>query len=222
MIVKFNLLHYLSKETYKNICLNLGLDDGDHKIKDNHALYPDKLICRVHPFNILYEQFGHVWFLSIDIDFQKFQDTYENFERELLSGYLKLFGTDAMNDFPEYKNIYCGYIEYFNILKVENASLVINNMAAQGCPPEQLNEARWAEYKKPHGTIEFCVSKQDESHIKALARCHGTALKKRIKDTSLHHMGTGISLAKMVTEQTESEIMNWLYKKYKINDFSIL
>ena len=40
-------------------------------------------------------------------------------------------------------------------------------------------------------------------------------VKNRIKDKSCH-VATGVSAAKIVNEQTEAEIMNWLYKKYKI------
>lgn len=216
MINKFSLLHYLSEETYKNICRKLGLDDSARKVKDNYISYSDRLICRVHPFNILYNQFGHIWFLSVDIDFQKYHHAYENFGHELFKEYAKLFGNDVMSDFPAFENIYCGYIEYFDVITVCNTDNAIRGMAASGCPPEQLDENRWAEYKKPHGTIEFCVSKVDDTHIKTLARCHGTALQKRIKDKSLHHAGAGISAAKMVSEEIESEIMNWLYSKHKI------
>jgi hypothetical protein len=217
MIKNLKLLHYLSEQTYKNICNKLGLDDSDRKTKDNHVLYPDKLIYFIHPFNIIYEQFGHTWFLSVSIDFQKFQQPHMCFKNELFSEYTKLFGQDAMNDFPAFENIYCNYIEYANVLTVDNADRVIKNMAASGCVLEQLNENKWAEYKKPHGTIEFCVSKSDDIHIKTLARCHGTALQKRVKDKSLHHLGGGVCVAKMVDEQTESDIMNWLYAKYKIS-----
>ena len=92
---------------------------------------------------------------------------------------------------------------------------VIKTMAASGRAPEQLDENKWPEYKKPHGTIEFCVSKADAAHIKTLARRHGTALQKRVKDKSLHHLGGGVSAAKMIEEQTENDIMNRLYSKHK-------
>ncbi|MGF7143842.1 hypothetical protein HNQ56_002272 [Anaerotaenia torta] len=216
MINKLNLLHYLSEKTYKSICRNLGLDEGDSKVRNNHLLLSDELVCRIHPFNILYNQFGHVWFLSVGINFQKFQQAYENFEKVLFGEYEKLFGKDAMSDFPVFQDIYCDYIEYSNVIKINSAEETIRSMAASGCLPEQLEESRWEEYKKPHGTIEFCVSRVDDTHMKTLARCHGTALQKRIKDTSLHHMGAGIKAAKMVSEETESEIMNWLYSKQKI------
>lgn len=216
MITKLSLLHYLSEKTYKKICRKLDLDDGDSKIQYNDTSYSEKLICRIHPFNIQYRKFGHVWFLSVDIDFQMYRNENENFEQELFSEYAKIFGKDVMSDFPSYEKIYCGYIEYSDVVAVSNADNIIYNMKILGCPPEQLDENRWAEYKKPHGTIEFCVSKVDDTHIKILARCHGTALQKRIKDKSLHHMGAGVSAAKMVSEETENEIMRWLYAKHNI------
>ena len=58
--------------------------------------------------------------------------------------------------------------------------------------------------------------------IKSVARCHGTALQKRIMDKSLHHMGAGVCVAKMVKEETEKEIMDWLCSRYKIVDVSSL
>lgn len=216
MISKMNLLQYLSEETYQLICDNLKLDGSSRKIKDNYRQFPGDLVCRVHPFNIVYNQFGQVWFLSIDIDFQQYKKGYRDFEGILYGEYLNIFGKAAMRNFPAYENIYCNYIEYRNDLEVENADQTIRNMALSGCPPEQLDERRWSDYKKPHGTIEFCVSKLGDTIIKTMARCHGTALQKRIKDKSLHHMGAGVCVSKMASEETEKEIMDWLYSKYKI------
>ncbi len=213
MINKLSLMHYLSEETYKIICRKLKLDDSHHKTKDNFVLFPDRFISCVYPFNIVYNQFGHVWFLSVDINFQKL---HPNFEYELLNEYTNLFGENAMSDFPAFENIYCSYIEYSDILTVGSTDLILTSMASTGCVPEQLDEKRWGEYKKPHGTIEFCVSKVDDTHLKILARCHGTALQKRIKDKALHHMGAGIKLTEMIKEETEIEIMNWLYAKHRI------
>ena len=216
MIKSLNLLHYPSQQTYKAVCGQLGLNAADRQIKGNHAFYPGEPICLVHPYNIIYDSFGHVWFLSVSIDFQKLMQGKENFETKLFSEYTKLFGENVMNGFPAIDDIYCKYIEYENTVTVQDADSVIKDMAASGCPPEQLDENKWTEYKKPRGTIEFCVSKIDDTHLKTLARCHGTALQKRIKDKSLCQMGAGVRVAKMVEEQTETDIINGLYSKHKI------
>jgi len=215
MLKKMNFLHYLSDNTYKKICQKLNLDESDHKVGDNDINFPGKLICRVHPFNILYKTFGHIWFLSVDVNFEMSRNKYIDFEKELYGEYSKLFGQDVMADFPTYDGISCGYAEYYDEIAVDDADLVIGSMADSGCPPEQLDETKWPQYKKPHGTIGFCVSKIDGTQIKALARCHGTAMKKRIKDRK-YHITTGISAAKIVNEQTEREIVDWLRKRHKI------
>ncbi len=222
MISKMSLLQYLSEETYQTICDRLGLDDRSRKIKDNFRQFPEAFVCRVHPYHIQYEQFGQVWFLSADIDCEKYEKGCQDFEKTLYEEYAGILGQEAMGHFPAYENIYCSYIEYRNQLQVTSADEVIRNMALSGCPPEQLDERRWSEYKKPHGTIEFCVSKAEDTVIKSVARCHGTALQKRIKDKSLHHMGAGVRVAKMVREETEKEIMDWLCSRYKIADVSYL
>ena len=216
MIIKLSLQQYLSEKTYHHICRKLDLRGSGRKTKENERLYPGELISRIHPFNIVYKEFGHTWFLATDIDFTQFHGEYASFQKTLLDGYAGLFGREVMEDFPAYEQFYCGYIEYADTLRVKSADQVIQSMMAAGSPPEQLEESRWAEYKKPHGTIAFCVSKVDDTSVKVLARCYGTALQKRIRDKSLHHMGAGVSITKMVSPETEGEIMNWLYARHKI------
>ena len=84
------------------------------------------------------------------------------------------------------------------------------------CVPEQLDKALWDKYKKPHGTIEFCISIEGDA-VETLARCHGTALKKRVTDTSLHRT-VGLMPEAAVNKDTETDILNWLYKRYHIDD----
>jgi hypothetical protein len=216
MIAKMSLLHYPSEAAYKSICRKLGLDGDDSKTAGELS-FPNEFICGIHPFNILYERFGQICFLSVDLDMSKFKAQCADFEKTLFDAYLNIFGEEAMADFPAYKDIYCNYIEYADVLRVDSADQIINTMSASGCPPEQLDEAGWPDYQKPHGTIAFCVSKVDGTHIKTLARCHGTALQKLVKDKSLHRAGAGISVSKMIGRETEDEIMGWLYARYKIS-----
>ena len=218
MIGNLKLLHYLSNDTYKNICRILNLDDGDSKTKDNYVSYPEKAILRIHPFNILYKQFGQIWFLNVFIDFPKFQCEYTDFSRRLFEQYKEMFGKDIMKDFPVFEQIICEYVEFRNIFEVSNADSVVKNARKLGSLPVypvpdifNLTNANI-----PHGKIEFCISKQDGKHIETSAHCFGTALKKRIKDKSFHGP-VGIKASKIVNRQTEEEIVNWLLVKYEIN-----
>ena len=52
-------------------------------------------------------------------------------------------------------------------------------------------------------------------YIETLSRCFGTALKKRIMDKSLHGP-VGIKVSKIVDKQTETEIVNWVHKRHKL------
>ena len=216
MITKLSFLHYLPKETYQAVCHVLGLDDSDHRNKGNDITFTKGLIARVHAFNIVYEAFGHIWFMNVDTNLEYFPGSYEDYAATLYSEYIKLFGAKAMVNFPTFDQLSCGYAEYANIIAVASADKTIQNMAAMGCPPQQLDESRWASFKKPNATIEFCVSKLDATHLKTLARCHGTALKKRIKDSAFH-ITTGIAAPKMLEMQIEIDIVQWLYAKYKID-----
>ncbi len=213
MIQKMRLLHYLSESTYKKICVRLGLSDASPKIGDNFVTLENQKVYRIHLFNILYEQFGHVWFLYTHIDFPKFDCSYQAFEKELFMCYSQLFGQEIMADFPLYDEINCDYVEYMDMLTVENASRKIALLENGKCVREQLDRALWNDYKKAHGTIALCICKEDDTHLTTLARCYGTALKKRFKDTSFHR-ATGVTPSKIVNENTEKEIMNWLYKSY--------
>ena len=218
MIKGLRLLHYLSEETYKKLCHKLNVDDSDCKIADNIVNYPQKAIYSIHPFNIFYKHLGHiVWFLYVNIDFPKFKCSYADFQKMLFEQYLQLFGKDIMSDFPAFEQINCDYVEYVNKFKVNNSNKIIKYLSEIGLSPEQLDKNKWESFKKPHGTIGLCVSKIDDSYIEILAPCYGSALKSRIKDKSFH-VATGVSAAKIMLEQTEKDIMDWLIKKYKIMD----
>jgi len=214
MIKNLKLLHYLSEDTYKNICQALNLDYSESKSKDNYIAYPDNPIFRIHPFNIVYKQFGHIWFLNVFVDFQKFQCDYADFSSRLFEHYRKLFGKNIMEDFPAFEQIICEYVEFYNIFEITNAGSAEKDARKLGCPPVNLDFdiGSLTNVNKPHGKIEFCISKKDDKHIETLAHCFGTALKKRIKDKSFHGP-VGIKAAKIINKQTEEEIVNWLLDK---------
>ncbi len=215
MIQKIRLLHYLSENTYRKICDKVNLVYNPGQIGDNYIEYPEKPISRIQMFNINYKDFGHIWFMHINVDFPKFNCTYHDFQAMLYESYNVLFGAEIMSDFPSYDQINCDYIEYYSILEVDNAKTVISELSEKKCIPEQLDKALWGKYKKAHGTIEFCLAMSDDTHIETLARCHGTALKKRITNTDFHR-ATGITPSIAINIITENEIVGWLKQKYNI------
>jgi hypothetical protein len=215
LIQKIRLLHYLSEHTYKRICDKVNLIYSPSQIGDNFIAYPEKPISRIQMFNINYKELGHIWFMHINVDFPKFNCAHNDFESRLYESYNVLFDTGIMSDFPIYDQINCDYIEYSTILDVNDAKAVMSRLSKKGCVPEQLDKALWEKYKKAHGTIEFCLSAIDGTHIETLTRCHGTALKKRISNTDFHR-ATGITPTISVNIQTENEIVSWLRQKYNI------
>ncbi len=215
MIQKLRLLHYLSENTYRKICEKVNLVYSPSHIGDNFIVYPRKPIARVQLFNINYRDFGHVWFMHIDIDFPKFNCSYHDFNAKLYERYNLLFDMEIMSEFPVYDHINCDYIEYSAIVEVDNTKEVIQRLRVKGCVPEQLDKSLWGQYKKAHSTIEFCLAEIDDTHIETLARCHGTALKKRITNTDFHR-ATGITPTITVNMETENEILRWLRQKYAI------
>jgi len=218
MLTKLSFLLYLSRETYKSICQTLNLDDSDQKTGINQALFPNQLISRINAYNILYQQFGHIWFLDVDIDFTKLEQPQQNFEEELFREYEKLFGAHIAKNLPTLENTSCGYAEFTNTISVPSTNTIIQNFTNAGHPIEKIDERYWQNYKKPTGTnatLDLFISKIDDNQLKTLATCHGTAMKKRIKDKAFH-IATGVSAAKVLDEQTEQDIMAWLYKKHNI------
>ena len=217
MIKNMGLLHYLSNDTYKKICDKINVDDREHKTKENCVSYPNKPIFHINPFNIVYKQFGHIWFLHIYIDFPKFKCNYIDFKHKLFEQYEGLFGKNIMNDFPAFDQIICDYVEFHNIFKVDDVEKIEEKIKILGCPPVELNLdlSSLTHANKPHGKIEFSISKKDNRNIETLARCFGTALKKRIKDKSLHGP-VGIKVSKIVDRQTEAEIVNWVLKRHNL------
>ena len=212
MIRKIGFLHYLSETTYKSICRKFGLNDEEQKTKDNSMVFENGKILKIDLYNIVYKQFGHIWFMHIDVDFPGFCCTYNEFSKKLYEAYNDFFGEDIANDFWEYEKLNCDYIEYSTIFEVNDASAVISKLKEK-CPPEQTEKALWDNFKKPHATIEFCFAKKDDTQIETLARCHGSAIKKRIKDKKLHRI-TGVTPIIVINSETEKEITDWLWHRF--------
>ena len=201
MIQKLNLLHYLSEDTYKKICVKLGFDDSN--AKENIIAYKNEKISKINMFNIKYKQFGHIWFMDVEVDFPRLNCDYDTFEEKLYSYYHTIFDEEIMVDFPAYDKLCCGYIEYSSMIELEvNSDEIIERIISK-CVPEQLDKNLWDKYKKPHGTIELCMSINGKM-VETLARCHGTALKKRIPDTKMHRT-VGLLPSVAINRKTENE-----------------
>lgn len=213
MIQKIKLLHYLSEETYKKICNKLGLDFTVSK--SNKVTFECEKISQIELYHIDYKKFGHIWFMDVEIDFPKFCCSYHDFEYELYAYYAQIFDREIMSFFPSYDELCCEYIEYSSILQISNPA-DIKNRLLEKCAAEQLDKSLWGNYKKPHGTIEFCLSLSDHI-LETLARCHGTALKRSVTDPALQKT-VGLLPKAAISEETESKILNCLYKRYNIQN----
>ena len=213
MIQKLSLLHYLSEDTYKKLCRKFNLDDSERKTSDNFVEFTHGRISKISLFNIAYKQFGHIWFMDVAFDFSQFYCSYDSFEHHLYAHYQSFFGEEILFDFPLYDQLCCNYIEYSSLIESKNTTAIMKKLETK-CEPKQLDKSLWDNYKKPHGTIEFCIS-ANENSIETLARCHGTALKKRITDPSLHRT-VGLIPRAAVNHTTETGVLNWLYKRYGI------
>lgn len=211
MIRKLNLLHYLPEETYRKICIKFNLDPDSPR--DNIAEFGGEALANISLYNITYKEFGHIWFMEAGIDFPRFGCSYDGFGKALYEHYQAKFGREIMAGFPPYDELCCNYIEYSSRIEAENIPEVMRLLAAK-CSPEQLDRALWDKYKKPHGTIEFCAAENGNS-IDILARCHGTALKKRVTDAALHRT-VGLLPDAAINGQTEEQILSWLCKKHGI------
>ncbi|MHB1459831.1 MAG: hypothetical protein ACYC1M_00920 [Armatimonadota bacterium] len=213
MIVNIKLLHYLSKSTYKRICERLSLNSGDNIIGNNFVEYPGGVITKVHLFNINYKSFGRIWFMRVDVDFRLLSCSNEQFPEALRTACMGLFGKEAMDDYPAYDQINCDYVEYTAIADVGNADEAIKRLLQGKCSADQLDRDRWANYQKPHSTIALYICKEDDKHLSLLAKCHGTAMKRRIKTASLHR-ATGIMPSVAVNAQTEQSVFEFLWQQY--------
>ena len=151
--------------------------------------------------------------MHVDIDFPRFDCTCEEFPDRLFTAYRVLFGAEAMSDFPAYDHINCDYIEYTSIIEIDDADVAIEKLKTGKCIPEQLDRLLWEKYQKSNSTISFYICKEDDSHIQLFVKCHGTALKKRIKDASLHR-ATGITPYTAINTDTEREIIDGQLLKY--------
>ena len=210
MIQKIKLLLCLTEEVYKKICVKLNFNVNS--AKGNTVLFNEEKINKIELYNIDYKEYGHLWFMETVIDFPLFNCDYTAFEDELYKHYSDIFGGVIVSSLPKYDELCCSYIEYSSTVElIGDYSLTIEKLRVK-CLPEQLNKALWHQYKKPHGTIEFCVDIGTDK-LEILARCHGTALKKRISDTSLHK-NVGLKPTAAVNQVTEKEILDWLCKKH--------
>lgn len=212
MIQRVGFLHYLSEGTYREICRMLGLDAEDRRGLDNYVTYENDRITKVQLFNLVYQDFGHVWFMHVDVNFSRFECTYEAFPAKLYEAYRALFGEDVVSGFPAYDGLNCDYVEYYTLFPVDDASACLSELQER-YPREQTEKALWDHFKKPHATIAFCMARLDDTHMETLARCHGSALKKRVKDKALHRV-TGVTPSIAVNAETEKEITDWLWRRH--------
>jgi|GEM_PF-2228338 len=212
MIQTMNFLHYLHEDTYRDVCRALGLDETKPR---EAAVFENQLISKVSLYHIAYEKFGHIWFLDVRVDCTMLAGVRMDFAEELYTAYHMLFGPEAMAKFETFNDACCNYIEYANRLAVASVDETLASLRGI-CAPEQLDAARWYMYKKPNATIEFCLCKESETSLRTLARCHGTALKKRVKDETLHRT-VGIKPVAALNEATERDIFAWLCQKHGLD-----
>jgi len=212
MIQAMNFLHYLHADTYRAVCRALGLSETKPR---GTIAFDNQFISNVSLYHVAYEQFGHIWFLDVRVDCTKHSGTRAGFAEELYAAYRKLFGAESMEKFDAFDDACCNYIEFSNTVVVTDADKTLALLRSK-CVPEQLDAALWHIYKKPHATIEFCLCKESDMSLRTLARCHGTALKKRIKEDALHRT-VGIKPAAALAEETERDIVAWLYKKHGLD-----
>jgi hypothetical protein len=170
-------------------------------------------ITQIHLFNLEYKSFGHIWFMRVFTDIRSFNCGYEEFESALYQAYDALFGADIMSDFPVFDAINCDYIEYGAIAGVDDAEAAIERLRSTKMTPEQLDRDLWDNFKKASSAVAFLLCKEDDTHIRLLAKCHGTAMKRLIKDEQLHR-ATGICLPIAVNHETEALVLGKQIDKY--------
>lgn len=211
MIGEIRLLHYLKEDTYTKVCKKFN---RLHDIPFTDMVDIDNSpIAQIHLFNLQYKGLGHIWFMRVFTDFRGFNCGYEAFESTLYQAYDELFGAGIMSDFPAYGAINCDYIEYGAIAEVDDADAAIKKLRSTKLAPEQLDMDLWDNFKKASSTVAFLLCKEDDTHIRLLTKCHGTAMKRLIKDEQ-HHRATGISLPIAVNSETEALVLNKQIDKY--------
>ncbi|MHB1457924.1 MAG: hypothetical protein ACYC0V_13520 [Armatimonadota bacterium] len=211
MIEEIRLLHYLKEDTYIKVCRKF---DRLHDIPFTDMVDVDNSpIAQIHLFNLQYKSFGHIWFMRIFADFRSFNCGYEAFESTLYRVYDELFGAGIMSDFPVYDAVNCDYIEYGAIARVDDADTAIEKLRNTRLAPEQLDRDLWDSFKKASSTVAFLLCKEDDTHIRLLTKCHGTAMKRLIKDEQ-HHRATGISLPTAVNHETEALVLGKQIDRY--------
>lgn len=211
MIHTIRMLHYLSPETYRQIGEALGLDTGESRIDNNFVLFPEGSVTRIHLFNILYKTFGRIWFMHVTAEFPRFRCERESFIPALYGHYAGLFGRGVMAGFPGPEEANCDYVEYAAALDAADAGAAMEILRGR-LQPEQLDRALWGQYEKPHSTPVFLAHREDGRRIAIMVKCHGTALKRIVKDAGLHH-ATGLRLPAAVSRETESFVLNQLVQR---------
>jgi hypothetical protein len=217
MIKQIQLVHYLSETTFKNLCKQLDSPAAKHYPYSHTFYYIDSPVSELQFFEVDLKQPIHIFIMESVIDFPGFGCDYTGFPAALYKKYNELFGGEIMRDFPEYNDICCDYIEYTDIIEVKNSDKTLERLLSDRCVPEQLDRARWSEFKKPQSTIKFCIAKKDDTHIETLACAHGMALKSRIKDKEFHKFN-GILPSRIINLAAEKEIMAWLMHMYNVID----
>ena len=211
MIQEVGFLYWLKEDNYKNICRKLGLNETAQKIKDNCISIDEKGFSMLFLYNVEYTGHGRVWYMETRIDFPKYNCSHTDFPRKLYENYTDIFDTDIMNDFPSYDLMSCNHMKYYNVFDVSSADEVITRLSEKH-PPEQLDKSLWSKHKGAGATIDFCFSKKDATHIETLARCNGSALKRRVDNT--FHRVVGVDPYIAINPETENQIVSQIWNRH--------
>lgn len=215
MIQALHLLHYLEQGTYERVADVLGYSEKLRTGKSADVYFPSGGIRAIKLFDIEYKVFGHIWFLDAHFDFPSMNCTYEGFDSARKDAFAQVIGQRLAGEMPGYDALCCGYIEYGEALPVVDAEKTMSRLRLSKMAPEQLDKSKWETFEKPHATITFCVDKLDSTHLETLARCHGTALKRRIKDSACHKT-VGLLPRIAINQSTERDILDDLYRLHHV------
>lgn len=210
MIAAVRLLYRLHEETARKIMDRFWPEAGGLK---HTAGFPGKAVWQLELFQIRYQELGLLWFLHVWIDFPLLGCLPGETAARLEAQYEELLGKGLAAELPGYDACCCDYIEYTAVREVSNASAVLWQMGRTTCVPEQLDRALWQQYQKPHGTVAFCAAKRGEQQLELYARCHGTALKRIVRDETLHY-GVGLLPKAAVSEKLAAAVLEKQEKKY--------
>jgi len=220
MVTKIVLVHVLNKEVFETIWERLNPSKAVKSTKNKYTFcYECEPVSEIILTETDTKNQIHSYIMQATLDCAK-KDTDMDFYDWVNELYNEKFSVTDIEDFLPYNQSSCSYVEYEQIIPVENAAKTLEKLLkSDKWKPEQLDMSLWGNHKLKNGFALY-AAKQDKNNFILRACCGVPFLKKKCGEAMMINTN-GVNIAFILDPHTEKIIMHWgktvIYETNRIN-----